>query len=457
MQLSYFLTGFIEKCYNMYYIYFIEEVNGLFSFIKKILGVHSADQENISLIRNSKYFDEDYYKKENPNIKGDACQHYYYYGWKEGKSPSYEFSNNFYLKNYKDVEDAGINPLLHYLKSGKAENRVIEKDNGISLKKVYEEIYGCPYFYKTYICNSHIKRINLFFDEIDDQVFGMNLLFQFVLKCCKNDHCQLRIIYHIADFEILKKFLQKNNLQLPEDTVFLNLKSSNYLEIGLGEKFICTSWKNARALLNTASMNSNIYFYINSLDNLKDGIFYQVSNICCNEKIICLVDDKKILQHLNSCQLKFEINHQRLKINELNQLYCNLNDMFIVGVELLNEAFLNGVLNPEEWMVNIVDCDNDFKFHFDTNVRIRKVSKIESHANFVFQLSYLKQKNTYEVPAIIGFVEENDYEKKAIIDLSHLKEEDIISNNNKIENTKIDNAYYDFEECLKEIKEEKNV
>ena len=410
----------------------------MFNFIRKVFGNHSVDKENIKLIRNSKYFDDKYYRLENPSVKGDACSH------------------NFYLRNYKDVEDAGVNPLLHYLKFGKAENRIIEKDNGLSLKKVYEEIYGCPYFYKTYVYDSNIKRINLFFDEIDDKVFGMNLLFQFVLKYCYHDNYQLRIIYNSADFEILKEFLQKNNLSLPKNTVFLNLKSSNYLEIGLEEKYVCTSWKNARALLNTASMNSNIYFYVNSLDNLEDGIFYQISNICCNEKVVCLVDNKKILQHLKSCQLKFTTNNQKLKINELNQLYCNFNDMFIVGVELLNEAFLNGVLNPEEWMVNIVDCDNDFKFHFDTNVRIRKVSKIESHANFVFQLSYLKQENTYEVPAIMGFVKEMDYVKKEIIDLNCVNDKDIVWNN-KFENTKINNGYKEFEKKLDRIQEDKDV
>ena len=428
----------------------------MFNFVKKLFKGHSDDKENIELIRKSKYFDEKYYRLENPNVKGDACRHYYYYGWKEGKSPSYEFSNNFYLKSYKDVEDARVNPLLHYLKFGKVENRIIEKDNGLSLKKVYEKIYDCPYFYKTYIYDTDIKRINLFFDEIDNQVFDMNLLFRFVLNCCKSDYCQLRIIYHMADFEILKEFLQKNNLQLPKDTVFLNLKSSNYLEIGLEEKYVCTSWKSARALLNTASMNNNIYFYVNDLNDLEKGEFYQVSNICCNEKVICLLNDKKMLQNLKSCQLKFETNCKKLKINELNQLYCDFNDMFIVGVELLNEAFLTGVFNPEEWMINIVGCDNDFKFHFDTNVRVRKVSEIEEHANFVFQLSYLKQENTYEVPAIIGFVEESAYEKKEMIDLGYLKEEDIVCDS-KLKNTKIDNDYHKFEKCLKEIKEEKNV
>ena len=428
----------------------------MFNFIRKVFGNHSVDKENIKLIRNSKYFDDKYYRLENPSVKGDACSHYYYYGWKDGKSPSYEFSNNFYLKNYKDVEDAGVNPLLHYLKFGKAENRIIEKDNGLSLKKVYEEIYGCPYFYKTYVYDSNIKRINLFFDEIDDKVFGMNLLFQFVLKYCYHDNYQLRIIYNSADFEILKEFLQKNNLSLPKNTVFLNLKGSNYLEIGLEEKYVCTSWKNARALLNTASMNNNIYFYLNDLDNLEKSIYYQVSNICCNSNVICLLDDRKVLQHLKSCQLKFETNHQKLKINDLNQLYCDFNDMFIVGVELLNEAFLNGKFNPDEWMVNIVDYDNNFKFHFDTNVRIRSVTGIDSHANFVFQLSYLRKENTYEVPAIMGFVKEMDYVKKEIIDLRCVNDKDIVWNN-KFENTKINNGYKEFEKKLDRIQEDKDV
>ena len=438
-------------------MYFIEEVEILFSLIKKIFRIHSGDNENIELIRNSKYFDEKYYRLENPSVKGDACRHYYYYGWKEGKSPSYEFSNNFYLKSYKDVEDAGVNPLLHYLKFGKAENRMIEKDNGLSLKKVYEKLYECPYFYKTYVYDTDIKRINLFFDEIDDSIYCMKSLFQFILRCCYEKNYCLRIIYSGADFEVLKTFLKKNNLKIPDDTVFLNLKSSNYLEIGLEEKYVCTSWKNARALLNTASMNSNVYFYLNDLNDLNKEEFYQVSNICCNSKVVCLVDDKKILKHLKTCQLKFETNNKKLKIGEVNQLYCDFHDMFIVGVELLNEAFLNGKLNPDGWMVNIVDFNHDFKFHFDTNVRIRKVSKIEEHADFLFQLSYEKEDFSSQISTIAGFVLENNYEKKEVIELNHLENIDFIHDNEKLEMTKINNDYSKFEKCLNEIKEEENV
>ena len=106
--------------------------------------------------------------------------------------------------------------------------------------------------------------------------------------------------------------------------------------------------------------------------------------------------------------------------------------------------------------VNIVNYDNDFKFHFDTNVRIRSVTEIDSHANFVFQLSYLRKENTYEVPAIMGFVKEIDYVKKEIIDLNCVNDKDIVWNN-KFENTKINNGYKEFEKKLDRIQEDKDV
>ena len=57
----------------------------MINLLKKIFI--NSDKENIELIRKSKYFDEKYYRLENPTLKGDPCRHYYYYGWKEGKSP----------------------------------------------------------------------------------------------------------------------------------------------------------------------------------------------------------------------------------------------------------------------------------------------------------------------------------------------------------------------------------
>lgn len=427
----------------------------MFRLIKKFLKSNQSDNENIELIRNSKYFDEKYYKLENPNVKGDLCKHYYYYGWKEGKSPSYEFSNNFYLKNYKDVDDAGINPLVHYLLSGKAENRMIEKDNGLSLKKVYEKVYGCPYFYKTYVYNTSLKRVNLFFDKLDSKVNDMTSLFKFIVKYCKDNDYNLRIIYYKADFEVLKEFLSNNKIILPKDTVFLNLKSSNYLEVGLEEKYVCTSWKNARALLNTASMNTNIYYYVSSIDNLSNAEYYQVSNICCNSQVVCLVDDSKVLKNLKQCKLEFLTNKKKFIEGDMNQLYCDFNDMFIVGVELLNDAFLTGELDASNWMVNIVSYDNDFKFHFDTNVRIRKVDKIEEYADFVFKVSYDKEDMIDDVSTVVAVVSRSAISKKEVIVIEDSKE--FKFNNEKVKNTYIENYFKEFKRALREVKEDKDV
>ena len=381
----------------------------MFNLIKKFLK--KPDDENIEFIRKSKYFDENYYKLENPEVKGDLCRHYYYYGWKEGKSPSYDFSNDAYLKKYRDVTDAKINPLLHYLKFGKAENRTIEKDNGASLKKVYESIYDCPYFYKTYICDDKIKRVNLFFDKIDSNIYDMNLLFDFIIKKCSLEKLQLRIVYNIADFEVLKDFLEKNSLELPADTIFLNLKNSNYLEISLFEEYVCTSWKNARAILN----------------------------------------------NLKLCKLKFESNEQKINSKKTNQLYCNFGDMFIVGVELLNEAFLRGELDSKRWIVNVTSIKKELKFHFDTDVKVRNVEEIDEYADFIFDLSYAKNKETYDVPTIVGFVEKQEYIKKEVISLDNITKKDLKFTYEKADDLKIDNSYQKFADELRIIRGKTNV
>jgi hypothetical protein len=430
----------------------IEEVDILIRIFKKIFSFRNQDRENIELIRKSKYFDEKYYLLENSGVKGDLCKHYYYYGWKEGKSPSFDFSNDFYLKNYKDVEDAGINPLLHYLKFGKAENRLIEKDNGSSLKKIYEKFYQCPYFYKTYIYDSGVKRVNLFFDEIGDNLELMGDFIQFVISFCNRFHYQLRIVYYIANFEILKKFLKDNQIQLPSDVIFLNLKSSNYLEVGLEEKYICTSWKSARALLNTSSINTNIYFYLDDYDEEDVSSYYQLSNICTNDHVVCLVKDDEVLKKLKKCQLKFEVNSKKLVEKKVNQLYCDFDGMFIVGVELLNDAFLTGILDSNNWKVNILENKRDFKFHFDTNVGIRKVEEPMVDADFIFQLSYEKKEIEENVPMINAWVLKEDFKNYNYINIGGKNSIEKMNQSSSYSLSKIDNYYTDFRNYIQKLK-----
>lgn len=426
----------------------IEEVEFVIRIFQKLF--QNADKENIELIRNSKYFDSKYYLAENPDIKGDPCSHYYYYGWREGKSPSFSFSNDFYLKNYKDVEDAGINPLLHYLKFGKSENRLIEKDNGLSLKKIYEQVYHCAYFYKTYICDVENKRLNLFFDYIDSSLNSFAELLNYVIEFCNTYDYQLRIVYLMADFEILKEVLEKHHLVLPKNIIFLNLKSSNYLEIGLKEKYIATSWRTARALLNTASIHDHIYYYLSDgFQELPKEEFYQISNICTNGHVTILTKKKENLKYLKKCQLKFEVNRQLIHFKKINQLYCDFDQFFIVGVELLNDAFLSGALDPSIWKVNILEYGIHFnKFHFDTGVTARSVSSKMGDADFLFQLSYHKKDISNDIPYVNAWVEETEFVCKNYILLNQKNAYQELLENRDFSISGIDHCNADFKKYL---------
>lgn len=82
-------------------------------------------------IKNSRFFDHDYYLNEyfNLNLEGiDPIDHYLKFGFLEGKNPSNSFSTREYYEINPDVKRACMNPLLHYEKFGKHQNRQISID-----------------------------------------------------------------------------------------------------------------------------------------------------------------------------------------------------------------------------------------------------------------------------------------------------------------------------------------
>ena len=92
------------------------------------IGKNSNGFSNdIKVIRELGLFDDDYYLKEYPDVRDcgvDALEHYLNVGFKEGRNPSKKFDTKFYLDSYPDVRDANVNPLVHYAVIGKDENRM---------------------------------------------------------------------------------------------------------------------------------------------------------------------------------------------------------------------------------------------------------------------------------------------------------------------------------------------
>lgn len=78
------------------------------------------------LIKKSDLFDKEWYIKEYKDVaeaKIDPIFHYIRYGWKERRNPGPFFNTEDYLRTNPDVLAREYNPLIHYLRFGKKEMR----------------------------------------------------------------------------------------------------------------------------------------------------------------------------------------------------------------------------------------------------------------------------------------------------------------------------------------------
>lgn len=79
--------------------------------------------DDVELLRGE--FDEKFYFLTNPDLPTDidTLGHFMMHGWHEGRDPTLWFSVDQYLEEYQDVKRAGINPFLHYIRTGRHEGR----------------------------------------------------------------------------------------------------------------------------------------------------------------------------------------------------------------------------------------------------------------------------------------------------------------------------------------------
>ncbi|MCF1448601.1 hypothetical protein FS815_17435 [Agrobacterium vitis] len=74
------------------------------------------------------FFDTHWYLSQYDDIRNSGINplwHYHINGWKERRDPSRKFSTAFYLAAYPDIQVANVNPLQHFLRHGQHEGRSI--------------------------------------------------------------------------------------------------------------------------------------------------------------------------------------------------------------------------------------------------------------------------------------------------------------------------------------------
>ncbi len=85
-------------------------------------------RRDIDLIEKSDFFEPAWYAENNLDVQAQGAalaKHFVLFGGKEGRAPGPNFSARHYFAKNPDVAASGINPLIHYLRLGKAEGRKI--------------------------------------------------------------------------------------------------------------------------------------------------------------------------------------------------------------------------------------------------------------------------------------------------------------------------------------------
>lgn len=326
----------------------------MFSRIKSAIKKKYNDKKNIKLIKNSNLFSKKYYIMENPDIKMDAAKHYYYYGYKEGKSPSYYFSNDSYLKLYKDVEKNGMNPLIHYLKYGNKEKRRILKDNGYSIPELYYKLCDYYYNYNLFIFGTKKKWLNFF---IEDDLCVNECFLKSVSNYCIENGFILRLIYNKFEISELKDIL--NTFKVDIEYTYLN--NNDYIFVSDEDTYICTGLKTAFALINSTINDKKIFVYLDKYKKCVENNWL-VTELCKYEKLIFISDNEKLQDKIDIYELIF---YRKRKFNSY-KIYYYSNQFAIPGFLLLNRLFLNGIYDSKRYSVHAVN--NKIKYHFDSDV-----------------------------------------------------------------------------------------
>lgn len=95
-----------------------------------VSGGVAADPQ-IALIRTE--FSTTFYLEQYPDVVADGIDpvmHYHRTGWRERRNPSRDFDTDYYLSVNDDVAAAGVDPFWHYLADGRAEGRRPKRPGG---------------------------------------------------------------------------------------------------------------------------------------------------------------------------------------------------------------------------------------------------------------------------------------------------------------------------------------
>ena len=300
--------------------------------LKKIKSL-IRDCYNIFLLFKSDLFNKKYYRLEIPNYKGNLLMHYYKIGYLEGKNPSESFDNDYYLEKYKDVRDANINPLVHYLKIGKKEKRKIRSFKGLSIQKIIRREYDNFFFYKIHFVDNNDK-INVFVENLD------KLDFKYLDKL-KDKYKKDLIIYYKN---------KSNNYKLNSNIKYIRIDKYYYINVSYNDVIVCYDFISFLSI-------SRYKFKNIILDFIERKDITEIEKNFINS--LSVIRKKNYL--IRNSSKEFDQN-KIFDIKKTKNIIFNIQNNFALSFYLINEFFLSNKCNE---IINISYINSNFKMDIE--------------------------------------------------------------------------------------------
>lgn len=386
--------------------------------------------KDIQLLQSSTLFDADYYLDKYPSIREanmDPYLHYTLYGWRDNLEPSAHFSCAVYCKANPGIQGV-MSPLIHYLRYGIHENRLLtdvnipsnialeirrlnglHNDNASShsdrvvnirdlMTREFRDFQPIPFCMLR--SDMDIKpRLNFVTDALAKSLLGgvgtaLILATQYAVK----HNMDLRIITRHAPAapSDYMNFMEMMHEKTPDTVSFYSDcdrdESGNKdfkLELSEQDIFFTTSWWTTVAVKNM-NLNARIFYIIQEVE----PFFYPYNDqhLFCTQQL----NDDKICYIVNSHYLwdYFKANNPVIVKNGIffepafpqflyktNQKSGNkkklffysrknhMRNLYYTGLQTLDAALLSKIIDPEEWDIYFAGSNDDICLEFSDGTR----------------------------------------------------------------------------------------
>lgn len=376
--------------------------------IKRIVNKVKS-RKYIKLIKESPYFDKDYYLSQNPDVMNngiDPAVHYYWNGWKEGRNPSFNFDNDRYFK--VNHISPNINPIVHYTLYGKKEDYFVPSvKSSVTVDEILKSYFiGCDPLNVLYVNKLKKHRLNIVFNGFDSGCFfggkatALILAIEFVTKY----HYDLRIISQDPDVSVFYEFLKLFEIEFNEKVSFFSINSNQLLELDEKDDFLCTMWSNANSVLNTQFVKGKIFYIMQEVETFfyDHGDYHlRCFQSLSDDRLIPIVNSKLLYNYLishgynnvkkNGIYFEPVFSEKLLKPSnksfQKKKKYSlffyarpgHQRNLFYFCLDVLNEAFNLGLFNADEWVVYTAGDKAMPNFCLDTDVEIKNLGIMSWH------------------------------------------------------------------------------